>query len=216
MSLTFGEKQPFRIWFDYLKTCLNDQDLNKKINRNFYKEWNLNLVKNQKFDKWFKNHEHLFVDTKSKMIINNNVQSKNTILIEIPLNYTITKIQREIGKLLNKKINKKLSKFNITSNRSLILPPLDYFLYAWKMKKKNKNLTLEKIWDLVNEHIMNRQKKIKKLIDNRKLRHRFLMGNKYDKEAKYKAILISRNIKKAQKILENVCEGIFTGNYADN
>ena len=183
MSLTFGEKQPFRIWFDYLKTCLNDQDLNKKINRNFYKEWNLNLVKNQKFDKWFKNHEHLFVDTKSKMIINNNIQSKNTILIEIPLNYTITKIQREIGKLLNKKINKKLSKFNITSNRSFI---------------------------------MNRQKKIKKLIDNRKLRHRFLMGNKYDKEAKYKAILISRNIKKAQKILENVCEGIFTGNYADN
>ena len=68
----------------------------------------------------------------------------------------------------------------------------------------------------MNEHIMSRQKKIKKLIDNRKLRHRFLMGNKYDKEAKYKAILISRNIKKAQKILENVCEGIFTGNYADN
>ena len=120
MSLTFGEKQPFRIWFDYLKTCLNDQDLNKKINRNLYKEWNLNLVKNQKFDKWFENHEHLFVDTKSKMIINNNIRSKNTILIEIPLNYTITKIQREIGKLLNKKINKKLSKFNITSNRSLI------------------------------------------------------------------------------------------------
>ena len=69
------------------------------------------------------------------------------------------------------------------------------------LKSKSKNL---------------RQKKIKKLIDNRKLRHRFLMGNKYDKEAKYKAILISRNIKKAQKILENVCEGIFTGNYADN
>jgi len=95
MSLTFGEKQPFRIWFDYLKTCLNDQDLNKKINRNFYKEWNLDLVKNQKFDQWFKSHEHLFIDKKSKMIINNNTQSKNTILIEIPLIIQLQKFREK-------------------------------------------------------------------------------------------------------------------------
>ena len=61
------------------------------------------------------------------MIINNNVQSKNTILIEIPLNYTITKIQREIGKLLNKKINKKLSKFN-KDNPSEITTRLRYII----------------------------------------------------------------------------------------
>ena len=25
MKLSFGERQPFRIWFDYLKTCLNNE-----------------------------------------------------------------------------------------------------------------------------------------------------------------------------------------------
>ena len=37
MPFTFGEKQPFRIWFDYLKTCINDDSLNEKINKEFYK-----------------------------------------------------------------------------------------------------------------------------------------------------------------------------------
>lgn len=50
MSFTFGEKQPFRVWFDYLKTCLNDETLSKQVDRKFYKDWHLNSVKTQKFD----------------------------------------------------------------------------------------------------------------------------------------------------------------------
>ena len=45
MKLNNKEAQPFRLWFEYLQTCLNDEDLNKKVNREFYKEWNLNLIK---------------------------------------------------------------------------------------------------------------------------------------------------------------------------
>ena len=44
MKLTFGERQPYRIWFDYLKTCLNDESLNKKVDGGFYKDWNLKLI----------------------------------------------------------------------------------------------------------------------------------------------------------------------------
>ena len=209
MKLSFGERQPFRIWFDYLKICLNDESLSKKIDRKFYKDWHLTSVKTQKFDTWYKTHEHLFTDTSTTMKISSGTKSSNSILLEVPLNYSITKVQREVGKVLENKLNKRLSKFTITSNRPLVLPPLDYFLYAWKLKHSDKKLKLEEIWKKVNERIKQRQERVSKLVGKGKLRKRALAsGNK--------AIIISRNINKAQKILENICKGIFTGNYSDN
>ena len=209
MKLSFGERQPFRIWFDYLKICLNDESLSKKVDRNFYKDWNLTSVKTQKFDTWYKTHEHLFTDTSTTMKISSGTKSSNSILLEVPLNYSITRVQREAGKVLENKLNKRLSKFTITSNRPLVLPPLDYFLYAWKLKHSEMKFKLEDIWEKVNERIKQRQGRVSKLVGKGKLRRRALAsGNK--------AIIIRRNINKAQKILENVCKGIFTGNYADN
>ena len=209
MKLSFGERQPYRIWFEYLKTCLNDELLSNKVDRKFYKDWHLTSVKTQKFDTWYKTHEHLFTDITTTMKISSGTKSSNSILLEVPLNYSITKVQREVGKVLENKLNKRLSKFTITSNRPLVLPPLDYFLYAWKLKHSDKKLKLEEIWEKVNERIKQRQGRVSKLVGKGKLRKRALAsGNK--------AIIISRNINKAQKILENVCKGIFTGNYSDN
>ena len=213
MKLSFGERQPFRIWFDYLKTCLNDESLSEKVDRKFYKDWHLTSVKTQKFDTWYKTHEHLFTDITTTMKISSGTKSSNSILLEIPVNYSITKVQREAGKVLGNKLNKRLSKFTITSNRALILPPLDYFLYAWKLRYSNKDIKLAELWTRVQEHIQKRQGKVSKLVKNRKLRSRALQSGDSNER---KAILISRNINKAQKILENVCKGIFTGNYADN
>ena len=213
MKLSFGERQPYRIWFDYLKICLSDESLSQKVNRKFYKDWNLTSVKTQKFDTWYKTHEHLFTDTSTTIKISSGTKSSNSILLEIPVNYSITKVQREVGKVLENKLNKRLSKFSITSNRALILPPLDYFLYAWKLRHSNKEIKLAELWTKVQEHIQKRQGKVSKLVKNNKLRSRALMSGDSNER---KAILISRNINKAQKILENVCKGIFTGNYADN
>ena len=220
MKLTFGERQPYRIWFDYLKTCLNDKVLSKKIDREHYKSWHLNLVKTQTFDTWYKSHEHLFVDVNTQMKISTGKKNPNSVLVEIPVNYSITKAKREIGKILYKKLNQSLSKFSITSNRPLILPPLDYFLYAWKLKNNKKKLTLEEIWEEVSLFIKQRQSKvvgkisIKKLVEQGKLRSRFLMGAPYNKQARNKSVIINRNIKKAKRILDNVCKGVFTGNYS--
>ena len=36
----------------------------------------------------------------------------------------------------------------------------------------------------------------------------------YDKNARNKAVIINRNIKKAKNILTNVCKGVFPGNYS--
>ena len=94
-----------------------------------------------------------------------------------------------------------------------LLPPLDYFLYAWKLRYNNKDIKLAELWTKVQEYIQKRQGKVSKLVGKGKLRRRTLASGDTNER---KAILISRNINKAQKILENVCKGIFTGNYADN
>ena len=63
----------------------------KKIDKEYYKNWNLNLVKTTKFDKWFKSNQHLFV-SKGKARIVSRKTNDESILIEIPQFYSISKI----------------------------------------------------------------------------------------------------------------------------
>ena len=224
-SMEFGELQPYRVWFDYLKTCLLDEKLNKKIDKEYYKSWNLSEIKNSTFNKWFKTHSGLFT-SKGTIKIVSKVSNPQAITIEIPTNFKIKEIQREIPKLLKDKVNKSTSRFVLTHQRKHIKTiALDSFLIAWKFKQKNKDKRLEDIWELTNEEINKRQSKVKTLLQKGKLRRRILMGvGSSNKEfglksgkiqkLQNKSVMISKNILKASKILENVCNGSFPGEYS--
>ena len=215
--MKFGELQPYRVWFDYLKTCLLDEKLNKKIDKEYYKSWNLSEIKNSTFNKWFKTHSGLFT-SKGTIKIVSKVSNPQAITIEIPTNFKIKEIQREIPKLLKDKVNKSTSRFVLTHQRKNIKTiALDSFLIAWKFKQKNKDKRLEDIWELTNNKIDERQSKVKTLLQKGKLRRRKLQGiGSGIKSFKNKSVIISRNILKASKILENVCKGNFPGEYSDN
>ena len=215
--MEFGELQPYRVWFDYLKTCLLDEKLNKKIDKEYYKSWNLSEIKNSTFNKWFKTHSGLFT-SKGTIKIVSKVSNPQAITIEIPTNFKIKEIQREIPKLLKDKVNKSTSRFILTHQRKNIKTiALDSFLIAWKFRQKNKDKRLEDIWELTNNKIDERQSKVKTLLQKGKLRRRKLQGiGSGIKSFKNKSIIISRNILKASKILENVCKGNFPGEYSDN
>ena len=224
-SMEFGELQPYRVWFDYLKTCLLDEKLNKKIDKEYYKSWNLSEIKNSKFDKWFKTHSSLFT-SKGTIKIVSKVSNPQAITLEIPTNFKIKEIQREIPRILKDKVNKSTSRCVLTHQRKHIKTiALDSFLIAWKFKQKNKDKRLEDIWELTNEEINKRQSKVKKLLQKGKLRRRILMGvGSSNKEfglksgkiqkLQNKSVMISKNILKASKILENVCNGSFPGEYS--
>jgi len=216
-SMEFGELQPYRVWFDYLKTCLLDEKLNKKIDKEYYKSWNLSEIKNSTFNKWFKTHSGLFT-SKGTIKIVSKVSNPQAITIEIPTNFKIKEIQREIPKLLKDKVNKSTSRFILTHQRKNIKTiALDSFLIAWKFKQKNKDKRLEDIWELTNNKIDERQSKVKTLLQKGKLRRRKLQGvGSGIKSFKNKSVIINRNILKASKILENVCKGNFPGEYSDN
>lgn len=238
MKLTFGEQQPIRLWFEYLKVCLNDKDLSKKVNGNFYKEWHLDLVKTTKFDKWLRTHEHLFTkEFESKISLFSGKKTQNTLLVEIPLDYTVQKIQRDIGKVVKGKIAQKQTnqRFKITAEqKNLKIAPFDYFRYAWQIKRRwqlrNVKIKLENIWHLVNFIIKKRQSKIKpwlldyesidkvtgKTVIKKAFIRRRKLSDKHQKTKSHnsKAVVIANNIRKAQNILDNVCNGIFPGNYS--
>ena len=215
--MEFGELQPYRVWFDYLKTCLLDEKLKKKVDKEYYKSWNLSEIKNSTFNKWFKTHSGLFT-SKGTIKIVSKVSNSQAITIEIPTNFKIKEIQREIPKLLKDKVNKSTSRFILTHQRKNIKTiALDSFLIAWKFRQKNKDKRLEDIWELTNNKIDERQSKVRTLLQKGKLRRRKLQGiGSGIKSFKNKSVIISRNILKASKILENVCKGNFPGEYSDN
>ena len=63
MKLTFREQQPIRLWFLYLQTCLRDEVLNKKVNKNFYKEWIFdNLIQNTNVELSSHSYGHIFAN----------------------------------------------------------------------------------------------------------------------------------------------------------
>jgi len=217
--MVFNQKtiQPYRVWYEYLQTALNDKNYKQKINKIYYKDWNLNLVRKLKFNKWFSTHQHLFknkIEGAIKLISKIDQINLNSVLVEIPNHFTVQRIQREIGKTIKGRVAKpqQNQRFRIQSNRSLQIATLDHFRWSYEYKIDT-NKTLEEIWEMVSIKQKNRQKRYG--IDKRmKIKKRALSSGSSNKESKDKAILISRNIKKAKRILDNVCKGIFPGEYA--
>jgi len=221
MKLSNKEIQPYRIWYQYLQTALKDKKFSNKIDKNYYKDWHLNLVKKLTFNQWIKAHEHLFTQSDNTEIkLYEGKRTPNTLLIEIPINFNVQRIQNEIGKAVKGKVAKTQSnkRFKIQTNRPLQTAPLDYFLWAYEFKQSGV-LKLKDIWKKVNEKVIDRQKKVAKRVDTFKktgkgIRQRTLTSGNELKSEKNKEVLISRNIKKAQNILTNVCKGIFPGEYS--
>jgi len=237
MKLSNKQQQPIRLWFEYLKVCLNDEELSKKVNRKFYKDWHLNLVKKLKFNKWINTHHHLFTSEKESVIkLYEGKRTPNTILVEIPTDYTVQKIQRYIGQAVKGKIAKPQTnqRFQITAKQNLKTAPFDYFRYAWQIKRRyqlrNVKIKLHNIWHLVNFVIKKRQSKVKpwlldyesvdRLTGKTTVKKAFVRIRKlsqnhiHTKAYNSKAVVMANNIRKAQNILENVCKGVFPGDYS--
>ena len=112
MKTSFGEMQSLECGIN-MQTALNDNKLSKKVDKQFYKEWRLSQVKKEKFDKWFKT-TNIYLEPDTKMQLSKKAIDDN-ITVSIPNHYSLTRVQREIGTLIKKKLNKTSAQFKITS-----------------------------------------------------------------------------------------------------
>ena len=141
MKLTNYELQPYRIWYEYLQTALNDDDYGNKVNKDYYKEWHLTQVKTKTFNQWIQTHERLFMNEEVQEIrLLGGKRTPNTVAVEIPINFNVQKIQKEIGKAVKGLVAKQQAnqRFKLHIKRPLQSAPLDWFHWAYQYHAQNK------------------------------------------------------------------------------
>ena len=203
MKLTFGERQPFRIWFDYLKTCL-EYPKEYEVDKSKYSHWKLNLVSKYKFDKWWSKVGSSLFEKQIEQVqeVKTTKQSNSSTFVEIPLDtpteYAIEKIRDILQSKTSKKTNKRLRPLQ-----------LQIYLEAFRERKQKKKLL--EVAKLLREKRLN----IIKTHKGRALMKEERTLNFLPKEMLYyvKQRIIIRFSKNAKTILQNVCKGTFPGQY---
>lgn len=97
-----SKKQHIRLWFEFLKICLDSPKHRSNLEKlgSFYAPWG--DVRDQKFDEWWIQHQHLFSITQVEEI--KRVQKRKEILnIAIPLNQSLSVSVKQISQLIRDK-----------------------------------------------------------------------------------------------------------------
>ena len=190
-----ANKQNYRVWYNYLQVAMELYP--KEIDRNYYRKWGLNQIKDGlRFDTWWKEHSHLFIQNKK-------------ISILIPSTLTYNDAIKKVKELLKGKTDQK-SAFNITSERFRYLEVDDYLKCY---KKRQKGMKLFDIGSKLEEEYLKKSEKYK---NSKKLLQRKIMSKKIDDmKNNYDNVIniINRKIRKCEKILQNTCKGQFPGRY---
>ena len=190
-----ANKQNYRLWYNYLQIALEKHP--KLIDRKYYLKWHISLIKQgMRFDTWYKEHKHLFIENK-----------KISILIPSTLSYNDA--VKKVKQLLKGKTDQH-SEFNITSKRFRYLE-IDDYLKCYKKRQQGK--TLLAIGLLIEEEYLKKSeqyKKSKKILQRKILKkHSEEMKNNVDNIN----TIVLRKIRKCEKIILNTAKGEFPGDY---
>ena len=188
-------KQNYRLWYNYLQIALEKYP--KLVNKKYYAKWDISLIKQgMRFDTWYKDHNHLFVENKK-------------ISILIPSSLTYNDAVKKVKELLKGKTDK-TSEFNITSKRFRYLE-IDDYLKCYKKRQQGKKLY--DIGTLLEEEYLKKSEQYQK---SKKLLQRKLLKKKIeDMKNNYDAVIsiVLRKIRKSERIILNTAKGQFPGKY---
>ena len=195
--------QKYRLHYDYLKTCLEFPN-DFKVDKSKYTHWKLNLVSKYNFNQWWsKIGKNLFEkEIEQVKEVKTTKQSNNSTFIEIPnstpTEYAIEKIRDILQSKTSTKTNERLR-------------PLELQIYLETFKKRKEKKSLLEVAKLLREKrlkIMKTHKSRALMKEERAIK--FLPPGMlyYTKQR-----IILRYSLQAQKILHNVCKGIFPGQY---
>ena len=195
--------QKYRLHFDYLKTCLEfPKDF--KVDKSKYTHWKLNLVSKYKFNQWWSKIGSSLFEKEIEQVkeVKTTKQSNSSTFVEIPLDTPTEYAIEKIRDILQ-------SKQSVKSNTRLRPLQLQIYLETFKLRKENKSL-LE-----VAKLLREKRLKIMKTHQSRALMKEERTVRFFPKEMDYftKQRIIIRFTKNAKTILQNVCKGVFPGQY---
>jgi len=196
--------QKYRLHFDYLKTCLEFPN-DFKVDKSKYTHWKLNLVSKYKFDKWwFQVGKNLFEkEIEQVKEVKTTKQSNSSTFIEVPNNTPAEYAIEKIRDILQSKISTK-------TNERLRPLELQIYLETFKLRKQNKQLLeVAKLLREKRMKVMKTHKSRALMKDERTVK--FLDRRNMDYYV-IQRIILRYNLH-AKRILQNVCKGIFPGQY---
>jgi hypothetical protein len=117
-------KETYRLWFEFYKLCCLSTEIrvikNLESTKDFYKSWG--DVRGVKFDDWWETRKNLFTEPVVKVLDDfKNRQTENSLIVEVPLNQSTSKIIESLKKLIEseQKPNYRKKKVRFTKSYQL-------------------------------------------------------------------------------------------------
>ncbi len=218
-----ARRESFRLWYEYLRLAKKstDRKVVEALKRSaaFYEPWG--DVESEKFDAWWKRAGHLFEERYAvrKLELNEQPSDTTSLVVEIPLNKSPTRLTRIVKAIIEeawarqnkerKRKNKTIASatYHLTEGAEPKLLAVREMLTVYRdVYFKNRNLRGEALLDKI---------------------HIFYRGRKNKRWAKVPVPLLPdpdgdtaraqrnmrRYIDKAEKVMLNVANGQFPGEY---
>ena len=224
--------QIYRLHYTYLRICLKYKD-EFKVDKSKYSGWNLDFIEKQKevttsFNIWWSKIGRSLFSKKTfdpKIIKSNTIKHlPNSLTIQIsktsPIEYNLQKIREILGK-------EKEEKKEIDTQRNHYVK-LQIYLETWKLHREE-NLTLRE----TRRRLVAKRKQILKRLGKRSAMDKFVTQDflkfnppktegPYGKKLLLKDVRQIKNLERqivryrtnAKRILQNVCNGEFPGQYS--
>lgn len=197
--------QKYRLHYDYLKTCL-EHPKDFQVDKSKYENWKLNIVPKYKFNQWWSKIGSGLFEREIEQVkeVRTPRQSNSSTFIEVPIDtpteYAIEKIRDILQSKRSTKINERLRPLE-----------LQIYLETFQLRKKKiRMLEVAKLLRVKRLKIMKTHKNRALMKDERTVK--FL--DRKDMDYHIVQRIISRYNLNAKKILQNVCKGVFPGQYS--
>ena len=220
-----SKKQHIRLWFEFYKLALADQNLKNYIQASsaYYAAWG--DVQSFTFDDWWKDHKYLFDEVMVKEV-SKVTHSPNTIVLSIPLNENVSTIIKDVKRIVKQKQSVRLDELgedqNNRKSKSLGIGKYSFTQKEIKGLFHYQNLEMYKIFLQLDRPPINRNflMKVRKSFDARvRSQLRRTMVNlpqmsdfeRYKTNGDFEDVIrsVRRSLKGVEKTLKNVSLGKF-------
>ena len=219
-----SRREAFRLWFEYLRLAHQSNLITVKKalvqSEPFYRAWDIKSA--TKFDDWWKRHSHLFEEKfiVRKLDANERPLDPNALIIEVPLTMSPTMLIEKVGVIIRKayeldeKANRKSKKkatatYRLTEGAEPKLDAIREMLNVYRdVYLKDTKLRGGKLLRATQNYYLNRKSKRWARIPMA------LVSNERDENYIARELRnLRRYIQKAEKIMLNVANGHFPGQY---
>jgi hypothetical protein len=135
--------QLYRFWFLFLRLGLdcednevpiidhvNKEDIKVKVNKKFYKDWDLDRVKEDTFDNWWDDHKYKFIE-QPPTIVDELIPDENAFYLKIDKRSKAVDVMKHLRKMLDNR-DASTSKYPIINQHKYLPTHMKYNVFVWR------------------------------------------------------------------------------------